>query len=76
MTKRCPHCQTIVHGHPNKKFCNTACKDSHHNLTNPRGKFAHLKVTPEEALRRDMEDDHREAMDAQEAGESPGGFFG
>jgi len=24
------------------KFCSNRCKDRYHNLTNPRGKFAHL----------------------------------
>lgn len=40
--KHCPFCNSIVKGHPNKKFCNTSCKDRYHNHTNPRGYFAHL----------------------------------
>jgi predicted nucleic acid-binding Zn ribbon protein len=74
--KHCPNCGSQVTGHPNKKFCNSTCKDRFHNETNPRGRFAHLKISKEEAAIRDAEEMHREAMDAQEASESPGGFFG
>lgn len=41
--RSCPSCGDPVSGHPNKKFCGAKCKDRHHNLLNPRGKFAHLK---------------------------------
>lgn len=37
MTKKCPNCDKKVTGHPNKKFCNSKCKDRYHNRTNPRG---------------------------------------
>lgn len=29
--KKCPHCYKEVVGHPNKKFCNSKCKDDYHN---------------------------------------------
>lgn len=36
-TRKCPNCSRRVSGHPNKKFCNSRCKDRYHNRTNPRG---------------------------------------
>jgi hypothetical protein len=74
--KTCPGCGSGVNGHPNKKFCSKACKDRYHNFHNPRGKYAHLKVSEEEMIRREKEADHNDAMTAQEASESIGGFFG
>ena len=29
--KRCPHCNRLVVGHQNKKFCGAKCKDRFHN---------------------------------------------
>ncbi len=76
-TKRsCPACGSGINGHPNKKFCDSRCKDRHHNRYNPRGYYAHLAISVEEAEAREQEAMHNEAMDAQEASESPGGFFG
>jgi predicted nucleic acid-binding Zn ribbon protein len=72
----CPRCDKPVKGHPNKKFCSSTCKDQHHNQVNPRGRYAHLKRTRAEIEALDKEAMHNEAMAAQEAGESPGGFFG
>lgn len=37
MTRKCPNCGAKITGHPNKKFCNSRCKDAYHNRTNPRG---------------------------------------
>lgn len=33
---------SITHKHPNARFLNQRHKDHHHNITNPRGRFAHL----------------------------------
>lgn len=42
MSKRkCPNCSKVISGHPNKKFCNSRCKDRYHNRTNPRGYGLH-----------------------------------
>jgi hypothetical protein len=35
--KPCPNCGKPVIGHPNKRFCETACKDRYWNRVNPRG---------------------------------------
>lgn len=40
--RKCPNCSRQIQGHPNKKFCGQRCKDRYHNVTNPRGRFAHL----------------------------------
>lgn len=37
-------CNSIVIGHPNKRFCNKKHKDRYHNKTNPRGYYAHLHL--------------------------------
>jgi hypothetical protein len=31
MTRICPTCTKPITGHPNKKFCDSRCKDRHHN---------------------------------------------
>ena len=40
--RRCPWCNKVVVGHPNKKFCNTKHKDKYHNTKNHRGIYKHL----------------------------------
>jgi len=41
--RKCKLCsKSIEHKHVNAKFCNKKCKDNFHNITNPRGYFAHL----------------------------------
>lgn len=42
LRRKCPNCGRPVVGHPNKKFCNSKCKDRYHNVRNPRGVYAHL----------------------------------
>jgi len=37
--KRCPYCDNIIKGHPNKRFCNQKHKDKYHNFHNPRGYY-------------------------------------
>lgn len=39
--RRCPWCNRVVVGHPNKRFCRPKCKDRFWNHENPRGYFAH-----------------------------------
>lgn len=59
MTKKCPNCGRSVKGHPNKKFCNSSCKDRYHNRTNPRGYYA-----PKD----EYDEGHYEGMNAMEEG--------
>lgn len=35
--RRCPLCNKIITGHPNKKFCNSKHRYRYHNIHNPRG---------------------------------------
>ena len=36
-------CEQCGQKHNRKRFCSNKCKDTYHNLHNPRGKFSHLK---------------------------------
>jgi len=57
MSKRkCPNCNKSIQGHPNKKFCNSRCKDRYWNRVNPRG-FAGRDPWDDDTAR-DMEDAH------------------
>jgi hypothetical protein len=63
MARTCPCCGKPIVGHPNKKFCNSRCKDRYHNATNPRGIQAGREPYVPET---DDEKDQRMAMDAAE----------
>lgn len=45
MSKYCPKCGTEIVGHPNKRFCNSVCKDGYHNHIKAHGKGSHLYRT-------------------------------
>lgn len=69
--KRCPTCHTPIKGHPNKRFCNSKCKDLYHNKNNPRGYYAHLndREMDEYDLMR-MIDDEMHPRDSYSLGQS------
>ena len=53
--KRCLYCnKQMPNAHPNKKFCSNKHRYKYHNLTNPRGHFAHLQEVEQTSIEDSM----------------------
>jgi hypothetical protein len=68
MKHKCLHCETLLHGRSDKKFCSLACKNEHHAQTRRQTKDAVAEIDGylhrnREILALLMGDSRKEIMD-------------